>query len=64
MSLNKGMDKEDVVDTYQGILLSHEKNEMSFVATEMDLDYHIKRNKTKTDKYCLTYMWNLKELYK
>ena len=34
MSINRGMDKEDMVHTYSGILLSCEKNEiMPFVAT-------------------------------
>ena len=38
MSINRGTDKEDVVHIYNGILLSHKKNEiMPFVATEMDL---------------------------
>ena len=33
------MDKEDVVHIYNGILLSHKKNEiMSFAATWMDLE--------------------------
>ena len=33
MSINRGMDKEDVVQIYNGILLSYKKNEiMSFSA--------------------------------
>ena len=28
MSINRGMDKEDVVHVYNGILHSHKKNEM------------------------------------
>jgi len=34
MSINRGMDKEDVVHIYNGILLSHKKNEiMPFAAS-------------------------------
>ena len=39
MSINRGMDKEDVVHIYNGILLSHKRNEIgSFVETWMDLE--------------------------
>ena len=39
MSIDRGMDKEDVVHIYDGILLRHEKNEtMPFEATCMDLE--------------------------
>ena len=39
MSSDRGMDKEDVVHIYNGILLSHKKNKiMSFAATWMDLE--------------------------
>ena len=39
MSINRGMDKEDVVHMYNGILLSHKKNKiLSFAATWMDLE--------------------------
>ena len=37
MFISGGMDKEDVVLIYNGILLSHKKNEiMTFAATWMD----------------------------
>ena len=37
MSVNRGMDKEDEVHIYSGILLSHKKNEiMPFAATWTD----------------------------
>ena len=37
MSIDRGVDKEDVVIIYNGILLSHKKNEIiAFAATWMD----------------------------
>ena len=39
MSTDRELDKEDMVYAYNGILLSHKKNEiMPFVATWMDLE--------------------------
>ena len=39
MSINKGMDKEDVVHIYNGTLLSHKKNKiMPFAAIWMGLE--------------------------
>ena len=44
MSINKGIDKESVVNTYNGILLSHKKNEtMPFATIWMDLETMILR---------------------
>ena len=54
MPTNRGVDKEDVVHIYNGILLSHEKNEiMPFAATWMDLQIVIlsEISQTEKDKY-------------
>ena len=46
MSINRGTNKEDVVDIYSEILLNHNKNEiMPSAATWMALD------KSEKDKY-------------
>ena len=37
MSINRGMDKDDVVCMYSGILLSHRKNETPLTATWINL---------------------------
>ena len=45
------MDKEDVVHIYNGILLSHKKNEiMPFVTTWMDLETVILSELSQTEK--------------
>ena len=59
------MDKEVVVHMYNGISLSHKKNEiMPFAATWMDLEIIIlsEVSQTEKDKYHdITYMWNPKK---
>ena len=51
MSINRAMDKEDVVLIYNGILLSHKNNEiMSFGATWMDLETIILSEVSQTEK--------------
>ena len=54
MSMNRGMDKQDVVHIYNEILLSHKKNKiMPFAATWMDLEILIlsEVSQTEKDKY-------------
>ena len=64
MSIDRGVDKEDVVHRYNGILLSHKKNEiMPFAATWIQLEIII-QSKSKRERqlsYDMTYMWNLKK---
>ena len=54
MSINRGTDKEDVVHTYNGILLSHKRNEIgSSVEMWMDLGSVIQSevNQKEKNKY-------------
>ena len=63
MSTDRGMDKEEVVHTRNGILIRHKKNEiMTFAATWMDREMIIlsEVNQKKTNTYKITYRWNLK----
>ena len=55
------------IHTYNGILVSHEKNEiLPFAATQMDLEIVIlsEVSQTQKDKYhmIIAYMWNLRNL--
>ena len=58
------MDKEDVVYIYNGILLSHKKNEILPSATTwIDLEGIMLNEMSDRERqilYNLTYMWNLK----
>ena len=65
MSTNRGMDKEDVVHIYNGIVLSHKKEWNPDICDNMDGPrvYYAKWNKSDGEKqipYDFTYMWNLK----
>ena len=65
MSIDRGMDKEDVVYIHNGILLSHEHERNNAICSNMDgpTDYHTKWSKSERERqipYDITYMWNLK----
>ena len=51
MSIDRRMAKEDVTHIYNGILLSHNKNEIIlFAATEMNLEIIILRKKSERER--------------
>ena len=51
MSIERQMDKEDVVHTYNGILLGHKKNEIgSSVETWMDIETVIQSEVSQKEK--------------
>ena len=61
MSMDREMDKEDVVHIYNGILAV--RNEiLPFAIMWMDLDGIMlsEVSQTDIDKYSITYTWNLK----
>ena len=65
MSIDRGMDKEDVVYTHNRILLSHKNEWNNAIYCNMDRlrDYHIKWSKSDRERqipYDITYMWKLK----
>ena len=53
MSIDRGMDKEDVVHIYNGLLLSHKKEWNNAICAHMDGpgDYRTKWSQTEKDKY-------------
>jgi len=61
MSIDRGMDKEDVVHTYNGILLSHKKNEIMLrAATWMDLEIIILGEVSQTKTNIILYLLCMK----
>ena len=51
MPINRGLDKEDVVHIYNGLLFSHKKNNiMPFVATWVDLEIIILSEISQSEK--------------
>ena len=66
MSTDRWMNKEDVVHTYNGILLSYKKEWKLAICDNMDgpRGYYAKWNKLGRERqipYDLPYMWNLKK---
>ena len=65
MSIDRWMDKEDVVHIYNGILLSHKKEWNNAICSNIDAtrDYHTKWSKSERERqipHDITYMRNLK----
>ena len=65
MSIDRGINKEDAVPIYNGLLLSRWKECSNVICSNMDepKDCHNKWSKTEKDKYHtgITYMCNLKK---
>ena len=65
MPINRRMDKEVVVHIYNGILLSHKKEQNWVICRDVDgsRDCHSERSKSEREKqipYDNTYIWSLK----
>ena len=63
MSIDRGMDKGDTVHSYNGILLSHEKEWNNVTCSNMyePRDWHTEWSKPKKDKYRdITHIWSVK----
>ena len=63
------MDKVDVVHTFIGIPLSHQRERNYAICSNMDAtwDYHTKWSKSDVERqisHDVTYTWNLKKWYK
>ena len=59
------MDKGDMVHIPNGKLLSHKKERNNAIYSNKNgaRDYHTKRNKSKKDKYHITFLWNLIDIH-
>ena len=67
MSIDRGMDKEDMVHIYNGILFSHLKEWNNAICCNVDepRDYHTNWNiRQRQISNNIAYMWNLTKLYK
>ena len=64
MSIDKCMDKEDVLCIHNGTLLSHKKEWNKAICSNMarTRDYHTKQGMSERERqiYDVMYMWNLK----
>ena len=65
MSIDRGVDEEDVVHRHNGILLSHKKEQKHAIGSNTDgpRDSHTKWSKSAREKqipYDITSMWSLK----
>ena len=66
MSIDRGVNKEDMVHIHKEIILSHKKNEiMAFAATWMDLEIIILSEVSERQTtYEIAYKWKLKKRYR
>ena len=69
MSIEKWMDKEDVVHIYNGILLSHKWEQKWVICRDVDgsRDCHTEWSKSEREKqisYINACMWNLEKCYR
>ena len=69
MSINAGMDKEDVIHIYKRILLSHKREGNRVICRDVDGNRvcHTELSKTEREKqisYISAYMWTLEKWYR
>ena len=65
MSINRGLDKEDVVHIYNGVLAIKRNEIGSFVEMWMDLKTVIQKSESKKQiSHFNAYMWNLEKWYR
>ena len=65
MSSDRGMDKEDLVHMYSGILVTGKNETMPLQHTDGSRGYYAKRSKSDRDMqipYDIAYMWSLKKV--
>ena len=64
MSIDRGMDKDDVVHIYKGILLSYKQEQNGAICSNTDAprECHTEQSKSRRESqipYDITYIWNL-----